>query len=109
MLNFQGKDHKFFEVLEEAMKDKKLHPFQYKNGRFIFQKITPEQWEQYKEGWRKQFEGHLKRLKLRHFETVEPSSSYLEVEIGYDTPHDILRQYFYKRGVNVWEVEYVYK
>ena len=92
--------NKFQEVLTKALNDKSLPKFKYENGVFIIQRISNAKWQKYKKDKKKEWINLYNNLTLKDFEEVFPSSTYLSVEIGYDTPHYKIMLYFYHNFID---------
>jgi len=99
---FEEKEReKFHKVLKMALNEEKLPKFRYENGVFIIKKLKKKEWAVYKKKWKSEFKHKLEELILKDFETVEPSDSYLHVEIAYDTPHYQIGYYFYENYIDL--------
>lgn len=98
----------FKKILKVAMLDPKLPIFEYKNDMFVINKISIKEWFILKSKWKKDLDKKFSRLSIRDFESVEPCSSYLYIEIGYSTPIYAIRNFFFCYGLDVFNFKYKY-
>jgi seryl-tRNA synthetase len=93
---------KFKKVLNLALKEPSLPKFKYENNIFTIKRWSKSSWKKYllmkKKEWLKKYNN----LQIFDFEDSEPSTTYLAVEIAYDTPHHAIRMFFYNYMIDLF-------